>query len=161
MTQDAHLFRTTIRANLALARPDATEAELLAAVRLSGAREWVASLPAGLDTVVGEGGRPISGGQRQRLLLARAVLADPDVLLLDEPTEGLEMAAADEVLAGLLRARAGRTTVVVTHRLAGLSEMDEVVVLDCGRAVQRGPHNQLLAGPGPYQDLWSAELLVS
>ncbi|NYI07353.1 thiol reductant ABC exporter subunit CydC [Allostreptomyces psammosilenae] len=131
--QDAHLFATTIRANLALARPGASEAELRGALRTAGLLEWVATLPDGLDTPVGEGGRGLSGGQRQRLLLARALLADPPVLLLDEPTEGLDAAMADAVLRAVLRTRRGRTTVVVTHRSEVLPEFDEVVVMDRGR----------------------------
>ena len=105
-------------------------------------------------------GQDISGGQRQRLLLARALLADPPVLLLDEPGESLETGLADGLLAGVLRARSSRTTVVVTHRLACLPEFDEVLVLDRGRIVQRGLHDELVAVPGPYLDLWEAELLV-
>lgn len=160
VTQDAHVFDTTIRENLRLAAPDATDEQLARASAQAGLLGWIRGLPAGFDTFVGESGQDISGGQRQRLLLARALLADPPVLLLDEPGESLETGLADELLAGVLRARSGRTTVVVTHRLACLPEFDEVLVLDRGRIVQRGPHDELVAVPGPYLDLWEAELLV-
>ncbi|MEV0702737.1 thiol reductant ABC exporter subunit CydC [Saccharopolyspora sp. NPDC050389] len=160
VTQDAHVFDTTIRENLRLAAPDATGTQLERAAAQAGLLGWIRSLPAGFDTLVGESGQGISGGQRQRLLLARALLADPPVLLLDEPGESLETGLADELLTGVLRARSGRTTVVVTHRLACVPEFDEVLVLDRGRIVQRGPHCELVAAPGPYRDLWEAELLV-
>lgn len=160
VTQDAHVFSATVRDNLLLAAPDADEARLERALEQAGLLDWVRRQPAGLDTAVGAAGRPLSGGQRQRLVLARALLADPDVLLLDEPTEALEPRLADEVLTRVLRARAGRTTLVVTHRLACLPRFDEVVVLDEGRIVQRGPHRALVATPGPFRDLWEAEALT-
>ncbi|WP_211239557.1 thiol reductant ABC exporter subunit CydC [Jiangella gansuensis] len=156
VTQDAHLFHTTIRENLRLARPSATDDDLLAALELARLRDWVSSLPDGLDTEVGEGGGQVSGGQRQRLALARALLADPPVILLDEPTEGLDPQTADELVADLLDTTRGRTTVLVTHRLAGLDGVDEIVVLHAGRVVQQGTHADLVAVAGPYQDLWWA-----
>ncbi|TDE15121.1 thiol reductant ABC exporter subunit CydC [Jiangella asiatica] len=156
VTQDAHLFHTTIRENLRLARPDASDDDLLGALELARLRDWVSSLPAGLDTEVGEGGGQVSGGQRQRLALARALLADPPVVLLDEPTEGLDPQTADELVADLLATTRGRSTVLVTHRLFGLDGVDEVVVLHAGRVVQRGTHADLVAVAGPYQDLWWA-----
>ncbi|RJL32646.1 thiol reductant ABC exporter subunit CydC [Bailinhaonella thermotolerans] len=161
LTQDAHVFHTSIRANLLLARPAATEDELREAARRTRLLEWVESLPEGWDTEVGEGGRPMSGGQRQRLLLTRALLADPGVLVLDEPTEALDHALADRVLAGVLAARRGRATVLVTHRLTGLDAVDEIIVMDEGRIVQRGTHAGLTGIPGPYRDLWDTERLVS
>ncbi|GHJ50324.1 thiol reductant ABC exporter subunit CydC [Catellatospora sp. TT07R-123] len=133
---DAYLFHASVRDNLLLARPEATEDELLAACATAGLGDWVAAH--GLDVRVGEDGAGLSGGQRQRLALARAVLADPGLLVLDEPTEGLDPAQADAVLAAVLAHRRGRGTVVVTHRLAGLDAFDEVVVLDAGRVHERG-----------------------
>jgi ATP-binding cassette, subfamily C, bacterial CydC len=156
VTQDAHLFHTSIRENLRLARPDASDDELLAALGTARLADWVSSLPAGLDTLVGEGGGQVSGGQRQRIALARALLADPPVVLLDEPTEGLDPQTADELMADLLASTRGRTTVIVTHRLAGLDAVDEIVVMDAGRVVQRGTHAGLVTADGPYQDLWWA-----
>ncbi|WP_211658196.1 thiol reductant ABC exporter subunit CydC [Phytoactinopolyspora halophila] len=156
VTQDAHLFHTSIRENLWLADPGATDERLrdtLASVRLL---EWVDGLPRGLDTVVGESGAQLSGGQRQRLVLARALLADPAVLVLDEPTEGLDETTADDVLADVLTQTRGRSVLLITHRLAGLAEFDEVIVLDAGRIAQRGRHDSLVRVPGPYRDLWWA-----
>ncbi|QFG26733.1 ATP-binding cassette domain-containing protein [Actinomadura sp. WMMB 499] len=124
-----------------------------------GVRRVVAALPDGWETVVGAGGRELSGGQRQRLLLARALLADPPVLLLDEPAEALDPVAADALTRRLLAAPGGGTLLLVTHRLAALEGADEVLVLDGGRVVQRGAHAGLLAVPGPYRDLWEAEAL--
>jgi ATP-binding cassette subfamily C protein/ATP-binding cassette subfamily C protein CydC len=161
VTQDAHVFSATIRENLLLAAPEATEAQLEHAAAQAGLLAWSRCLPAGFDTLVGESGQGISGGQRQRLLLARALLADPPALLLDEPTEALETDLADELLTCLLRARSGRTTLVVTHRLACLPQFDEILVLDNGRIVQRGPHLELTSAPGAYRDLWEAETLVA
>ncbi|WP_157432949.1 thiol reductant ABC exporter subunit CydC [Actinomadura rifamycini] len=161
LMQDAHVFAGSVRANLLLARPDAVGAELDAAARRAGFAEVVRALPDGWDTVVGAGGRELSGGQRQRLLLARALLADPSVLLLDEPAEALDPVAADALTRGLLSAPGGGTLLLVTHRLAALEAADEVLVLDGGRIVQRGGHARLLAEPGPYRDLWESEALAA
>ncbi|GGQ14001.1 ATP-binding cassette subfamily C protein/ATP-binding cassette subfamily C protein CydC [Actinomadura coerulea] len=161
LAQDAHVFAASVRANVLLARPDADEARLWAAAERARFAEVVRELPDGWDTVVGAGGRGLSGGQRQRLLLARALLADPPVLVLDEPTEGLDPVAADAVTRELLEAPGGGTLLLVTHRLAALGAADEVVVLDRGRVVQRGRHEELLAVPGAYRDLWEAELLAA
>ncbi|WP_239167464.1 thiol reductant ABC exporter subunit CydC [Catellatospora coxensis] len=143
---DAHLFHASVRDNLLLARPGATDEELLAACRTAGLADWVAEH--GLDVRVGEDGAELSGGQRQRLALARAVLADPHVLLLDEPTEGLDPAQADAVLAAVLADRGGRSVVLVTHRLTGLDAFDEVVVLDGGRVKERGTQGWVRAHGG-------------
>lgn len=157
VTQGEHVFHASVAANLRLARPDADDAEMAEALRRARLLEWVECLPGGWDTVVGEDGAAMSGGQRQRLLLARAFLADPPVLLLDEPTESLDPEIADDLLADLLAQTEGRTTLLVTHRLAGLSAVDEVVVLDEGRVVQRGHHDDLIGRPGWYRDTWLSE----
>ncbi|MFJ6614042.1 thiol reductant ABC exporter subunit CydC [Streptomyces sp. NPDC091289] len=133
MTQDAHVFHTTIRANLLLARPDATDAELCEAARRARLLDWIESLPDRWDTPLGGDGATMSGGQRQRLLLARALLADPPVLVVDEPTEGLDPDTAAAVLADILDATRGRTTLLVTHEQEGLTAADRIVVLDGGR----------------------------
>ncbi|WP_344437004.1 thiol reductant ABC exporter subunit CydC [Actinomadura bangladeshensis] len=161
LAQDAHVFAGSVRANLLLARPEASEEQVRAAAVRARFAEVVEALPEGWDTVVGAGGRGLSGGQRQRLLLARALLADPPVLLLDEPAEALDPVAADALTRDLLGAPGGGTLLLVTHRLAALEAADEVVVMDRGRIVQRGRHADLLAVPGPYRDLRDAELLAA
>ncbi|MEV4870566.1 thiol reductant ABC exporter subunit CydD [Streptomyces syringium] len=158
--QDAHLFDSSVRENLRLARPDADEAELRGALRAARLLEWVDSLPQGLDTLVGEHGARMSGGQRQRLALARALLADFPVLVLDEPAEHLDLPTADALTADLLAATEGRTTVLITHRLAGLAAVDEVIVLERGRAVQRGTYEELAAADGPFRGMLERELVA-
>ncbi|KOV39079.1 ABC transporter [Streptomyces sp. XY431] len=147
--QDAHVFDSSLRENLRLARPDAEEDELRAALAAARLLDFTDSLPEGLDTMVGEHGARLSGGQRQRLALARALLADFPVLILDEPAEHLDLPTADALTADLLVATAGRSTVLITHRLAGLddSTVDEVLVLDAGRVAERGSWSELLARP--------------
>ena len=128
--QEAYVFDSTIRENLRLARPGASDAELHDALRRARLDDWVASLPDGLDTLVGEEGSRLSGGQRQRLTLARALLADAPVLVLDEPTAHLDPATAQSVMDDVLDATAGRSVLLITHRPEGLERMDEVVTLD-------------------------------
>ncbi|WP_406112973.1 thiol reductant ABC exporter subunit CydD [Kitasatospora purpeofusca] len=147
--QDAHVFDSSLRENLRLARPDAAEDELRAALAAARLLDFTDSLPDGLDTMVGEHGARLSGGQRQRLALARALLADFPVLILDEPAEHLDLPTADALTADLLAATAGRSTVLITHRLAGLDDatVDEVLVLEAGRVVERGGWSELLSRP--------------
>ncbi|MFG3038616.1 thiol reductant ABC exporter subunit CydD [Streptomyces sp. NPDC048330] len=155
--QDAHIFDSSVRENLRLARTGASDEELREALRRARLLDWVDGLPDGLDTLVGEHGSRISGGQRQRLALARALLADFPVLVLDEPAEHLDLATADALTDDLLRATEGRTTVLITHRLHGLDAVDEVVVLDEGRTVQRGPYEELAATDGPLRRMLEQE----
>ncbi|MCX4653711.1 thiol reductant ABC exporter subunit CydD [Streptomyces microflavus] len=155
--QDAHVFDSSIRENLRLARTGASDAELYDALSRARLLEWVRSLPEGLDTPVGEHGARLSGGQRQRLALARALLADFPVLVLDEPAEHLDLATADALTADLLAATEGRTTVLITHRLAGVEAVDEVLVLDAGRVAQRGPYAELAAEDGPLRCMLERE----
>ncbi|WP_405992192.1 thiol reductant ABC exporter subunit CydD [Streptomyces sp. NBC_00986] len=163
--QDAHLFDSSVRENLLLAKKDATEDELRGALARARLLDWADGLPEGLDTLVGEHGARLSGGQRQRLALARALLADFPVLVLDEPAEHLDLATADALTADLLAATEGRTTLLITHRLAGLEDVDEVIVLDEGRVVQRGPFAGLASVEGPLRGMAEreaeSELLVA
>ncbi len=155
--QDAHIFDSSVRENLRLARTGANEEQLRQALAAARLLEWADGLPDGLDTLVGEHGERISGGQRQRLALARALLADFPVLVLDEPAEHLDLATADALTADLLAVTEGRTTVLITHRLAGLEAVDEVLVLDRGEVVQRGPYTELAAVEGPLRRLLERE----
>ncbi|SHI15580.1 ATP-binding cassette, subfamily C, CydCD [Streptomyces sp. 3214.6] len=163
--QDAHLFDSSVRENLLLAKKGASEEELRDALARARLLEWVDGLPDGLDTLVGEHGARLSGGQRQRLALARALLADFPVLVLDEPAEHLDLPTADALTEDLLAATEGRTTLLITHRLAGLDAVDEVVVLDEGRVVQRGAYAELTAVEGPMRRMAereeAAELLAA
>lgn len=155
--QDAHLFDSSVRENLRLARTGASEEQLREALAAARLLEWADGLPDGLDTLVGEHGERISGGQRQRLALARALLADFPVLVLDEPAEHLDLVTADALTADLLAATEGRTTVLITHRLAGLAAVDEVLVLDRGEVVQRGEYAELAAVEGPLRRMLERE----
>ncbi|MET8155653.1 thiol reductant ABC exporter subunit CydC [Sphaerisporangium sp. NPDC005289] len=159
LTQDPYVFRATLRDNLRLAGPDAGDDELAEAVRRARLDAWVERT--GWEVTLGEDGRTVSGGQLQRLALARALLHDPEVLLLDEPAEALDGATADALMADLLDATHGRTTLLVTHRLHGLEGVDEIVVLESGRVTQRGRHEELISAPGYYHDLWHSEALTT
>jgi thiol reductant ABC exporter CydC subunit len=157
VSQDAHVFDSTLEENLRLARREASVDDLravLAAVRLL---DWTEQLPAGLNTEVGERGARMSGGQRQRLAIARALLADFPLIVLDEPGEHLDTQTADAIVADLLAITRETGTLLITHRLAGLEEVDEVLVLDRGRVVERGAHAELLALDGRYAELWQRE----
>ncbi|MGW4994831.1 thiol reductant ABC exporter subunit CydD [Streptomyces mirabilis] len=155
--QDAHLFDSTVRENLLLARKNATETELRDALARARLLEWADGLPDGLDTLIGEHGARLSGGQRQRLALARALLADFPVLVLDEPAEHLDLPTADALTADLLAATEGRTTLLITHRLAGLAAVDEVIVLAAGRVAQRGAYAELSVVEGPLREMLERE----
>ncbi|WP_327354885.1 thiol reductant ABC exporter subunit CydD [Streptomyces sp. NBC_01304] len=155
--QDAYLFDSSVRENLRLARTGAGDGELRAALAAARLLDWVEELPDGLDTLVGEHGARISGGQRQRLALARALLADFPVLVLDEPAEHLDLATADALTADLLAATEGRTTLLITHRMAGLESVDEVIVLGAGKVVQRGTYAELAAREGALRDMVERE----
>jgi thiol reductant ABC exporter CydC subunit len=158
VSQDVHIFDSTLEENLRLAKRDASEHELRHALAQARLLDWVDSLPLGPATELGERGARISGGQRQRLALARALLADFPILILDEPGEHLDTATADALVADLLDVTRTRTTLLITHRLVGLEQVDEILVIVQGRIVERGTHAQLIAGNGSYAASWQREL---
>jgi thiol reductant ABC exporter CydC subunit len=152
--QDAHLFDSTLRENLRLARPGCDDLALRDALHRARLTDWVERLPQGLDTHLGEGGIRPSEGERRRIALARALLADFPIIVFDEPTANLDPPTADALTLDLLTATAGRATVLITHRLARLDIVDEIVVLDNGFVVERGTHDELLSDEGHYSRLW-------
>lgn len=157
VTQDGHLFHESVRANLLLARPEATEEELWDALRRARLADLVAELPDGLDTVVGERGYRLSGGERQRLTIARVLLARPKVVVLDEATAHLDSTSEAAVQEALGEALAGRTSVVIAHRLSTVRQADQILVIEAGRVVERGRHADLLAREGRYAELYRTQ----
>ncbi|TYK53277.1 ABC transporter ATP-binding protein [Actinomadura decatromicini] len=157
VTQDGHLFHETIRENLLLARPEAEEDELWDVLRRSRLDALIAGLPDGLDTVVGERGYRLSGGERQRLTIARLLLARPRVVILDEATAHLDSTSEAAVQEALTEALAGRTAVVIAHRLSTVRAADQILVVEDGRIVERGTHEALLAAEGRYAELYRTQ----
>ena len=157
VTQDAHLFHDTIRSNLAYARPDATEQQMVAALRDAQIWDLVTGLPEGLDTVVGDRGHRLSGGEKQRMALARLLLKAPGVVVLDEATAHLDSESEALVQRALDQALAGRTSLVIAHRLSTVRAADQIVVIDGGRVVQQGTHPDLIAAGGLYADLYRTQ----
>ncbi|MCU1640812.1 MAG: Lipid export ATP-binding/permease protein MsbA [Nocardia sp.] len=157
VTQDGHLFHDSIRTNLLLARPEATEVELWDALERARLRDLIASLPDGLDTVVGERGYRLSGGERQRLTIARLLLKQPRVVILDEATASLDSTSEAAVQEALAEALQGRTALVIAHRLSTIRNADQILVLEHGRIVERGTHTELLAAGGRYSELYRTQ----
>jgi ATP-binding cassette subfamily B protein len=154
VSQDPHLFHDTVGNNLRYARPDATDAELEHACRAARIHDVIAALPDGYDTVVGERGYRLSGGEKQRVAIARMLLKDPCIVVLDEATSHLDSENEAAVQAALAEALRGRTSIVIAHRLSTIVHADQILVLDAGRVVERGQHQELLAEGGLYADLY-------
>ena len=156
--QEVALFNDSLRTNIAFARPDSSEDEIWAAAEAAELGVFIRALPEGMETKVGERGLKLSGGERQRVGLARALLADPRVLILDEATSALDGKTEAAIQATLRRARKGRTTLVVAHRLSTVADADEILVIRAGRVAERGSHSALLAKDGEYAALWRRQV---
>jgi ATP-binding cassette subfamily B protein len=154
VTQDPHLFHESVRANLLYARPEATDEQLVEACRAARIHDVIAALPHGYDTLVGERGYRLSGGEKQRLSIARMLLKDPCIVILDEATSHLDSENEAAVQAALDEALRGRTSLVIAHRLSTITAADQILVLDRGRFVERGTHVSLLAKGGLYAELY-------
>jgi ATP-binding cassette, subfamily B, putative efflux pump len=159
--QDNFLFDGTLRANIAFAAPSANDADIVAASRIAHCDEFVSRFPSGFDTIVGERGIKLSGGQRQRIAIARAILANPRILILDEATSSLDSEGEALIRDGLSTLRAGRTTFVIAHRLSTVESADQILVLDGGRVVERGTHAELMALQGRYRRLHDTQYLTA
>lgn len=161
VTQETYLFYDTIHANLLYANPEATEADMIAAVKAANIYDFIASLPDGFDTVVGERGYRLSGGERQRMAIARVILKDPRILVLDEATSSLDSLSEALIQEALQRVMAGRTSLVIAHRLSTILAADLILVMANGRLVEQGTHASLLAQKGLYADLYETQFSVS
>jgi ATP-binding cassette, subfamily B, bacterial len=157
VSQDVFLFHGSVRDNIVYGRPDASDAEVIAAARTAEAHDFIAALPQGYDTIVGERGQKLSGGQRQRVSIARAVLADPPVLVLDEATSAVDNETEVAIQRSLTRVAVGRTTIVIAHRLSTVRHADRIHVLEAGRVVEQGVHDELVTAGGLYAALWRVQ----
>jgi ABC-type multidrug transport system fused ATPase/permease subunit len=159
--QDSFLFNNTVAQNLLYGKPDATEDELIAAARTANADDFITKLPEGFDTELGERGVKLSGGQKQRLALARTILADPKILILDEATSSVDAEAEYLIQQALERVLKGRTALVIAHRLSTIRNADKILVLDAGRIVETGNHAELMQRGGLYSRLYQRQMELS
>jgi ATP-binding cassette subfamily C protein CydC len=157
VSQNSYFFNTSVRENLRLALPSMKQVEMEAATHAAHINEFVTNLPKGYDTFIGEQGLRLSGGERQRLAIARVLLKDAAVMIFDEPTANLDSLTEKQVLATLFETMRGKTSLLITHRLVGLENFDEILVMDRGRIVERGRHSDLLASAGLYRRLWDLQ----
>jgi len=158
--QDNFLFDGTISENIAFSKPGATMDEIRAVAHTANCDEFIAGFPDKFDTIVGERGVKLSGGQRQRIAIARAILADPKILILDEATSSLDSESEQQIREGLRALRAGRTTFVIAHRLSTIQSADQILVLEHGEIVERGRHAELLARNGRYRQLYDKQYQI-
>jgi subfamily B ATP-binding cassette protein MsbA len=155
--QETYLFRATVWENIAYGKPSASRAEIVRAARLANAHEFIVRLPEGYDTVIGERGETLSGGQRQRITIARAIIRDTPLLLLDEPSSGLDAESEELVFEALGRLMEGKTSVVIAHRLATVMRAERIFVVEDGSIVESGTHDELLARGGLYSRLYEIQ----
>ncbi|WP_274650543.1 ABC transporter ATP-binding protein [Paenibacillus humicola] len=155
--QETFLFSCSIRDNIAYGAKDVTMEDIIKAAKLAKAHDFIMELPEGYNTIVGERGMGLSGGQKQRIAIARALIRNPHILILDDATSAVDMETEHEIQAGFKEVMAGRTTFIIAHRISSLRHADEIIVLDKGRVVQRGKHEELIRTPGPYQDTYNIQ----
>jgi ATP-binding cassette subfamily B protein len=157
VSQDVYLFQGTVRENIAFGRPGATEADIVEAAQAAEAHEFIRALPQGYDTVVGERGQKLSGGQRQRISIARAILKNPPILILDEATSAVDNETEAAIQRSMRRISVNRTVLVVAHRLSTIVHADQIIVLENGRVTETGRHEDLLTQGGTYAALWNVQ----
>mgnify|MGYP001411297906 CR=1 FL=1 len=157
VTQETYLFHDTIRTNLTYAKPEATQAEIESAAKAANIHNFIMDLPEGYDTIVGERGYRLSGGEKQRIALARVILKNPRILVLDEATSSLDSESESLIQDALKRVMAGRTSIVIAHRLSTILAADLILVMDRGKIVERGTHDELLATGGLYSQLYETQ----